>query len=643
MPPIVLTDQLIVRFRSAVTEEEIFSLIDSHGADELEHNPFDDRIRLLRVGTDSTGDVIDLVASFHQSPLIEWVYPDWASGSRSEAWPPDDPDDPHFGSQWHLKNGSGGVGDIGVMEAWEITTGDEKIVIAVIEPDGFEITHPDLEKKLWENSLEADAEAAGITGFDEDGNGLTDDIHGWNFFPCFNTSLSCWNTDLSSGDIHHGTAVAGLIGAETDNGKGVAGVCPECRLMLLRTGPKQWGRLSAILYASEMEASVINASWSMAPYSPLSWAIKSVARGGREGRGIPIVFAAGNVDEDVCQGDYCTLGSLREVITVSSSTIEDKKIEGAGFGSCLDLLAPGGVDQSHWGITTTDQLQDAGYNNTLSSCPTSVSELPDRDYSACFGGTSAAAPIVSGVVGLMLSINPTLTREMVRDILIKTAKKVDCAAAEYGGITTCPTDAYARSDHYGYGRVDASKAVKAAKETLVPIVVTAGGSLSVTWPKFEAGARAGWTNIRDGSGGQDASIGNGPGGGPEGAPVFHFTWFSGGSGVGPPNRMLELQLGSTVTSFSNPSGEESHTVVALQAAYILNPIGPSVYIGLNGAYQRRKSINSPATTDGGLGFGIGYRFTPLPYLALRAEGRYRRWNSSGSDEIGVSVGFGVLF
>ncbi len=121
------------------------------------------------------------------------------------------PDDPHYTEQWGLPR-------IRAPEAWDLTTGDD-LIIAVIDT-GVDLDHPDLVGKLWTN-----ADEIPDNGLDDDGNGYVDDSHGWDFV----------NDDAEPQDDYwHGTHVAGIAAADTDNGQGVAGVSWGARIMPLK-------------------------------------------------------------------------------------------------------------------------------------------------------------------------------------------------------------------------------------------------------------------------------------------------------------------------------------------------------------------------------------------------------------------------
>lgn len=641
---IVLTDQFIVMYHANAPVEVVDSMVTAWRVELLITAPTEPELRLYRVTPNSPGGLMEATAAFQNSPLTKWAYPDFLDGADPAGSDPAEPlpVDPLVANQWHLENSSGA--DIGATQAWAITTGEPGVVIAVLDNGGFDVDHPDLRPNLWRNEVEITGDSGGMDMDDDDGNGYDDDYHGYNFRPCVN-STSCAtaiipaNNNLESSPQKHGTAVAGLAAADGDNGVGVSGVCPDCSLMLITTGG-QWGKQLAFRYAQSNGANVINASWTMYLNTALENIIRDVANGSNGYPGIPIVFAIGSGSGNGCgsNGTSYYVVSMDEVFAVGSSNNQDQRVFSSNTGPCLDLLAPGGHGSSDLGITTTDHRGVDSYNPGA-GCPRGELTTTE-DYTNCFGGTSAAAPIVSGVIGLMLTANPTLTTTQISDILELTAEKIDCAAAQYGGSMTCPSNPNTRSDTHGYGRVDALAAVEKALQMFEDLVSRDGG---VEAPSVELGARAGWTRLTGASGGQETEITNAPGGGPTGEPVFHLAWFTGPSA--PPARwMWEVQLGSTFISLSNPTSDTSNTVGAIQASYLFNATGPSFYLGPNFAFQHIDSGNAPGATNTfyALGGAVGFRFLPTSHLALRVEGRFRSWTGGGPNEVGMSVGFGVL-
>ena len=182
------------------------------------------------------------------------------------------PSDPRFEEQWALDNQgqshritdyglrgkrqSGSPNsDVNAPEAWDVTTGSDEVVIAVID-SGVDIDHPDLAQSMWVNELED----AGTPGVDDDGNGYVDDVHGYD--------LQHDDPDPSpSAKDQHGTHVAGIIGAEHD-GAGVVGICPGCRIMGLRFDFTVGQELEAIQYAIDNGADIINMSYGSPVWSP---------------------------------------------------------------------------------------------------------------------------------------------------------------------------------------------------------------------------------------------------------------------------------------------------------------------------------------------------------------------------------------
>lgn len=344
-----------------------------------------------------------------------------ASAAADDTPPPASaaPNDPLFGAQWPLFNRAHeGVGDVGALEAWRHTRGSPDVLIAVLD-DGVELDHPDL--------------AANIAGAGRD---FGSDPPGADASP------------RASAD-RHGTAVAGVVAARADNRLGVSGVCPLCKILPIRVeGASSAGLAAAFRYAVEQGADVITNSWGrsedarLAEDPALRAAIELAARSGRHGRGALVVFAVTNDAVDNCTEERADVVSLPEVLAVGAANHRDE-LGGSGFGDCLDLVAPSKpADRSTVGVPTTDRTGIDGYTA--------------GDHYRDFGGTSAAAPLVAGIAGLMLALEPNLTRVELEEILERTADKIDPAGAAY--------DANGFSWRAGHGRVNAARAVRAVVE-----------------------------------------------------------------------------------------------------------------------------------------------------------------------------------
>ncbi|MGB3264195.1 MAG: S8 family serine peptidase [Microcoleus sp.] len=375
------------------------------------------------------------------------------------------PRDPFYPKQWYLNNQGGselvGGAQIYAEAAWDITRGARSIVIAVAD-DSVDLTHPDFQ-----------GQGKIVSPIDfKDGD---------------TSPMPVAESD------NHGTSCAGVAAAE-ENGKGIVGVAPGCALMPIRTtGFLDDDSVEKIFnWAIEKGAAVISCSWGPgAVYYPLSLrqsaVINKAATQGRGGRGCVILFAAGNanrpvngtVDEKGWQNNI--LGDRTkwlagfavhpDVIAVSASTSLNKKAAYSNWGSSISVCAPSNnAPPGTW-------LPETGF---IATAPEVTQYLPglgvfaaDRvgavgydagDYTNTFGGTSSATPVVAGVAALVLSVNPRLTAREVRGILEQTADKiVDSEPDPQLGNRMGNYDPNSRrSDWFGYGKVNALKAVEAA-------------------------------------------------------------------------------------------------------------------------------------------------------------------------------------
>jgi subtilisin family serine protease len=393
---------------------------------------------LLRATYESPLAALAAANALHGVGAVRYAHPDFAIQKQSRSAPADEP---LFTRQWHLENRNDDQcvagADIKARQAWGVTTGSPAVIVAVID-DSFQLKHPDMVGAWAVNA----GETAG-NGLDDDGNGYVDDVVGWNFDEN--------NADLDGGDYAvHGIAVAGLVGARA-NGVGVTGVCPGCSILPIVTGMRPSEDAAGFYYAQRRGAAVITNSWGYPVGTPrfdvIKEAIDTVAAEGRGGKGTLILFAMNNEDVDDCSGANPDISSLDSVIAISASSCADRKVVDSGWGRCLKVLSPSQEDGLP-GITTTDKIGDDGYNPSLAD------DLDDVDYTRTFNGTSAATPIAAGVFGLVLSVAPELTRAEALAVVTGSAAKIQADAAAY--------DVAGFSATYGYGRIDAYGAVRAA-------------------------------------------------------------------------------------------------------------------------------------------------------------------------------------
>ncbi|WP_373048383.1 S8 family serine peptidase [Vulgatibacter sp.] len=323
------------------------------------------------------------------------AYPDLAFPLRQ--WGAQPPDDPRFSGQWYFER-------IGITDAWEITTGSPEVTVVVVD-NGCDPAHPDLAGKY------------------EPGRDVVDDDDDPSHVPG------------ASGN-EHGTACAGIIGAAADNGIGIAGACPQCRVscvrMLRHDGLPQPVSVSvaAFAFAHEIGAAVVSNSWGYVEAIPapalLADAIREVHANARGGRGAVVAFAAGNDGRTV---EAWELLGVEGVLGVGAINTYDESTAFTNGGAPVDLVAPAGT------LTTDVSGADGG---------------DAGDYTSLFGGTSSACPVVAGVAGLLASAAPDATATEIDEALLATLRPAPYAAPDETG-----HDAI-----YGYGIVDPTAALR---------------------------------------------------------------------------------------------------------------------------------------------------------------------------------------
>lgn len=323
--------------------------------------------------------------------------------------------DPHM-MQWAYR-------DIGVYRAWDDVTGSRDVVVAIID-NGFDTFHPDLVENVWINRDEIEH-----NGIDDDNNGYIDDVWGWNF------AIEDRNGDgeispeeqqgnnnprpsvssvseLEKKPIHHGTLVAGIIGAAGNNGKLGSGINWRVKLMNIKVlGNKGNGELNrlgdAIRYAVDNGADIIN-------FSVVGTAFTKDMEDAvlyAYDRGVAMVAAAGNnlqfLNENpfypVC-ADRAIGESVNRVLGVSAMDEPHTIALFSNTGSdCIDITAPG-VNIS----STMRYAPNAGF---------------DEQYGGGWNGTSFAAPMVSGAIALIKGIHPTWRPAQLYNAVLSTVHK----------------------------------------------------------------------------------------------------------------------------------------------------------------------------------------------------------------------------
>ena len=230
----------------------------------------------------------------------------------------------------------------------------------------------------------------------------------------------------------HGTLCAGIIAAKM-NSKGVVGIAPGCRIVPLRAaGSHTWSVWAQMFRWAAQHGEIISCSWTLSLNNTLSIAIRDVIQKGRLERGIPVFCATGNWGIPRDKVGYPA--SIENTIAVGASTNRDILADFSNFGTGIDIVAPG-MD-----ITTTDIMGSCGSGS---------------DKYTTFSGTSAATSLAAGIGALLLSVNPLLSAAQVRLILRESADRIGSDNIEY--------DELGWSKKYGYGRVNADRAIQMAQ------------------------------------------------------------------------------------------------------------------------------------------------------------------------------------
>ena len=377
----------------------------------------------------SSLDPIAAANLFHETKYFEHAEPAFYMYNISQS------NDTFYEDQWNLKNRGldGGISniDINIESAWNITKGGN-VVVALID-NGIDMEHPDLEDNIYDVSFDAVTERP---------------------------QSVVWGG--------HGTACAGIIGAIQNNGVGVSGVAPECKLMSI-----SFCNVSILaaygIYVNEasMLANAINVAWNCdADVISNSWgggaessfidnAISAALTQGRGGLGSVVVFSAGNAEPNGntrvkypanSNPDILCVGALSPCGERKNPNSCDGEQWHSCFGSELDIMAPGVL------IPTT-YINDSGNSSVVHS--------EGGYYHTAFNGTSAACPHVAGVAALMLKVNPELTVKEVNDLIESTANKVRADLYSYS-ISPNRTNGTWHNE-VGYGLLDAASAVRAAR------------------------------------------------------------------------------------------------------------------------------------------------------------------------------------
>lgn len=465
---------------------------------------------------DAKSDVKAVWRDYQASPAVAAASP---NGIREYCYTPNDP---QIGSQWHIAKTQ-------CPQAWDVTRGDSTVVLAIVD-SGCDWTHVDLSGNSWVNAAE-DINGNGafdntpvgsggdLDGIDNDGNGLVDDVVGWDF-------TDGDNNPYPDGDPNdHGTHCNGCAAATTDNGIGVAGPGFKCERISFRCTAGGGGigivaAINAMYYAVQKRATVISLSWGGYAWYPEEQDIVNYAGD----NGTVIVAAAGN--DGVADPHYPS--ALPGVIAVCASNSGDG-VTWSNYGAWVDIASPGE------GILST---------------------TPNNTYQT-WDGTSMATPIVAGVVGLIRAAHPGWTSDQIVSQLLNTADNIDAfnptrigkigsgRVNAYRAVTTVPSPRLTYADHSfvettgnGNGRIEAGETVALT----VQVKNLWGDALAVNGELSSSDEFIAVTSSTSGYGSIEGSIYGGQTRG-------NNTAFALSVGANAPYRAVQLSLHLTATGY----------------------------------------------------------------------------------------------
>ncbi len=325
------------------------------------------KLTLSENGVDSVADAIEKLESM---PEVKYAEPNYYLKLCET-------DDPYYtdGSQYALDK-------VSAPDLWDLDIDCSNTCVAMID-SGARVTHEDLADNIWTNPNEIPN-----NNFDDDGNGYIDDVHGWN---CFSD-----NNDLSD-NVGHGTHVAGIVSAATNNSKGVASVARNAKIAVIKAFNTSTTTvdmvIKAIDYANSMDFKIVNASFALNDpkfVNSMNSAIQACPD-------TLFICAAGNHGLNIdINPIYPASYDFPNVLAVANITESDALSASSNYGvKTVDIAAPG--------------------NNIMSTI---------NDSDSAYGplsGTSMASPLVASAAAVVLAVNPNLTPSEVVEILTKSA------------------------------------------------------------------------------------------------------------------------------------------------------------------------------------------------------------------------------
>jgi subtilisin family serine protease len=348
----VKTKNISFKWPSEIEKSETIHITKSASKGESE--------QLLRIRFSPETNVNNIIKELRENDSVFWVEEvlEYELLEKSDATT-SIPNDPFRASQqpW--------LESIQASATWEKGSGSSDVIIAIIDT-GVDYNHEDLAANRWINEDEIPE-----NGIDDDQNGYIDDVNGWDFFEENGNPLPKGSSN------NHGTHVAGLAAAVTNNGTGISALSYNTRFMPIKISDNNGRNLryavESILYAVDNGAAIINCSWGSTRYSR---ALEDAINYAWE-KGVLVIGAAGN---DGSTSVYYPAGYARSIAVGAINFRDLKKSSFSNYGGFIDVLAPGGE--------TSEGL---------------LSTLPNNTYGTSFG-TSMASPLVASALGIIKSI-----------------------------------------------------------------------------------------------------------------------------------------------------------------------------------------------------------------------------------------------
>lgn len=356
-----------------------------------------EELNLYRVKIPATRSLQDVAATYAADPGCAYAEPNYLGRGGDFV-----PNDSFLPNQWHLNNTGQSSGlpdaDIDAIEGWSITRGSPDITVAVLDT-GIDFSHTEFQGRT-------------LAGFD------------------------FVNSDSDpTADHRHGSQVSGLLAANADNAFGIAGVDHAAKILPVKVlDANNLGStanlIQGLVFAAQQGADVINMS--LIGFPPFSLALSDALQFTRDAGSILIACAGNN---GIGDADVSGPGASPLTLSVGWTTRQDTRALSSATGNALDLVAPG---------------EDL----------VSIFLSPTIDGGFPFSGCSAATPLVSGIVSLMLSLDPSLDHDQVRAILIATAEDQVGPPSE---------DAPGWDPFLGHGRVNMDAALRVLAPPPVPL------------------------------------------------------------------------------------------------------------------------------------------------------------------------------